>query len=139
MDKIDQVLATIAASLSFPTLIQVAINMARCMLNCYYDCTDYSKVYCIAMGEYNVICANAMHPKGDLVLHLLLKLNYFCRVGWESEWIKTARNIIQLEYKCSYKGQYNEVTPLTLIDSDPMMLVCNPYQCVHIQITNLQY
>ena len=94
LDKIDQVFATTAANWLFPALIRAAISMAKCMLNCYYDHTDYSEVYCIAMGEYNIICANVMCFKGDLVLYPLLKLNYFHRVGWESEWIKTAQNIV---------------------------------------------
>ncbi len=69
LDKINQVFATIAANWLFPTRIRAAISMAKHMLNHYYNHTDYSEVYHIAMGEYNIICANVMCFKGDLVLH----------------------------------------------------------------------
>ena len=127
LDKINQVFATIAANWLFPTRIRAAISMAKHMLNHYYNHTDYSEVYHIAMGEYNIICANVMCFKGDLVLHPLLKLNYFHRVGWESEWIETAQNIVQQEYDHSYKGQCDKVTSVPLGDHEPIMPVCIPY------------
>ncbi len=52
MDKIDQVFTTMATNWSLPALIQVAVNMAKRTLNRYYDRTDYSEVYCIAMDTY---------------------------------------------------------------------------------------
>ncbi len=52
MDKIDQVFTTMATNQSFPALIWAAMNMAKWTLNCYYDHTDYSEVYRIAMGMY---------------------------------------------------------------------------------------
>ena len=52
MDKIDQVFTTMATNWSLSALIQVAVNMAKRTLNRYYDQTDYSEVYYIAMDTY---------------------------------------------------------------------------------------
>src|SRR5216684_5956423 len=64
----------------------------------------------------------------DSVLHPLLKLNYFRKVGWEPEWIETAQSIVQVEYQCSYKGQYDKESLVLADDS-------RPTTPVHISIT----
>src|SRR5229473_1371696 len=64
----------------------------------------------------------------DSVLHPSLKLNYFCKVGWKPEWIETAQSIVQVEYQCSYKGQYDKESLVPADDSRPTTLV-------HILIT----
>src|SRR5260370_5585760 len=69
-----------------------------------------------------------MFSNYDLVLHPSLKLNYFHKVGWEPEWIKTTRSIVQVEYQCSYKGQYDKESLVPADDSRPTTLV-------HILIT----
>ena len=38
-----------------------------------------------------------------LVLHPCHKLDYFKKAKWDNEWINTARQIVQDEFKCSYK------------------------------------
>jgi hypothetical protein len=49
-----------------------------------------------------------------LVLHPHHKLEYFKSAGWEDDWIATARNIVCLEYECSYVScsvpQPNKIT-----------------------------
>ncbi|KAF9545742.1 hypothetical protein CPC08DRAFT_613066, partial [Agrocybe pediades] len=73
MDQIDCELATSAINPSYLPLIQAALVMRKRLLNKYYDMTDHSEVYRIAM-----------------VLHLRHKLEYFENAGWEAEWIQTA-------------------------------------------------
>ncbi len=61
-------------------------------------------------------------------LHPSLKLNYFHKVGWEPGWIEMARNIVQVEYQHSYKGQYDKELLVHHTDSRPTTLM-------HITIT----
>ena len=46
-------------------------------MDCYYFLTDSSPVYQIAM-----------------VLHLGMKLEYFCNYNWEAEWIEEAERLV---------------------------------------------
>src|SRR5229473_1055286 len=55
----------------------------------------------------------------DSVLHPSLKLNYFRKVGWEPEWIKTTQSIVRVEYQHSYKGQYDTESLVPADDSRP--------------------
>jgi len=55
----------------------------------------------------------------DSVLHPSLKLNYFCKVGWEPEWIETMWSIVRVEYQHSYKGQYDKESLVPADDSRP--------------------
>jgi len=69
-------------------------------LNHYYDKTDHSEIFQIAMGmifECSVIASH--HP---LVLHPRHKLQYFKDIGWKDEWIKMARDIVRAEFECKY-------------------------------------
>jgi len=50
MDHIDKELATKSVDPSYDPAIRAALTMAKKTLNRYYDCTDHSEVYRIAMG-----------------------------------------------------------------------------------------
>ncbi|KAF9561572.1 hypothetical protein CPC08DRAFT_600203, partial [Agrocybe pediades] len=54
-------------------------------LNKYYNATDHSEVYRIAM-----------------VLHPRHKLSYFKKAGWKDSWIQTAEDIVRAEYERTY-------------------------------------
>ena len=51
MDHIDEVLVTQSQDFSLEPSIRVAITIAKSTLNSYYDKTDYSEVYQIAMSS----------------------------------------------------------------------------------------
>ncbi|KAF5325375.1 hypothetical protein D9619_009657 [Psilocybe cf. subviscida] len=85
MDHIDTSLATTIKDLSNPTSIRAALGVGKKMLNKYYNKTDHSEVYRIAM-----------------VLHPRHKLQYFKSAGWEEGWVDAAAEIVREEYDRSY-------------------------------------
>jgi hypothetical protein len=52
MDHIDRVLATTSDSHQFSLSIRTALVIGKNTINCYYNKTDHSETYCIAMGMY---------------------------------------------------------------------------------------
>jgi hypothetical protein len=51
MDHIDERFATDAMNSSYEPAIWASLGVAKATLNCYYNMTDHSEVYRIAMGE----------------------------------------------------------------------------------------
>ncbi|KAF8154637.1 hypothetical protein B0H34DRAFT_660659, partial [Crassisporium funariophilum] len=85
MDHIDTHLATAAQSNKYSTSICAALAIGKHTLNRYYNKTNHSELYRIAM-----------------VLHPRHKLHYFKTAGWEDDWIKTARTIVREEFDRTY-------------------------------------
>jgi len=85
MDVIDDRLDTDSKSPSLRSSIREAARLAKKTLNRYYEKTDYSNVYRIAM-----------------VLHPNYKLMYFKNAGWETEWIDTAEELVREEFRRHY-------------------------------------
>ncbi|KAF8163031.1 hypothetical protein B0H34DRAFT_744625 [Crassisporium funariophilum] len=81
MDHIYAHLATAAQDMDLPVSIRAALAIGKKTLNRYYNKTDHSEVYRIAM-----------------VLHPHHKLQYFKTAGWEDNWIETARTIVCEEF-----------------------------------------
>jgi len=52
MDHIDEHLATAAIDNDYPLAIKAALAIGKKTLNRYYDKTDHSEVFRIAMGMY---------------------------------------------------------------------------------------
>ena len=50
MDHIDEHLTTAALNPDYPLAIKATLAVRKTMLNCYYNKTDHSEVYQIAMG-----------------------------------------------------------------------------------------
>ncbi|KAJ7811653.1 hypothetical protein B0H13DRAFT_1550783, partial [Mycena leptocephala] len=73
MDRIDQDFATRSLSSDYHPAIRIALSLGKATLNKYYDKTDHSETYRIAM---------ILHPKH--------KLAYFRKAGWEDAWIRSA-------------------------------------------------
>ncbi|KAF8270861.1 hypothetical protein EI94DRAFT_1489418, partial [Lactarius quietus] len=74
MDHIDKVLTTSSdSSHQFFISVHATLAIGKKAMNQYYDKTDYSDVYQIAM-----------------VLHPQHKLRYFKRQKWEVPWIQDA-------------------------------------------------
>ena len=52
MDHIDEYLATASQNPKYSEAIRAALALGKKTLNRYYDKTDHSEVYQIAMGEF---------------------------------------------------------------------------------------
>ena len=52
MDHIDEYLATAATNRKYPLAIKASIAIGKKTLNRYYNQTDHSDIYRIAMGMY---------------------------------------------------------------------------------------
>ncbi len=64
MDHIDEILTTNAVNkISFKPCIRVAATLAKKTLNRYYDMTDHSEVYRIAMSTYFTSFGNLYYIK----------------------------------------------------------------------------
>ncbi|PBK65453.1 hypothetical protein ARMSODRAFT_891860 [Armillaria solidipes] len=93
MDHIDNVLATAALNdVQFSAPIHAALAIAKDTLNVYYDRTDESRVYRIAM-----------------ILHPHHKLMYFREAGWPASWIDKAQDLVTNEFKNKYEGKALDV------------------------------
>ncbi|KAI0037895.1 hypothetical protein FA95DRAFT_1473524, partial [Auriscalpium vulgare] len=73
MDHIDKTLSTQSLDKTLDPSIRASLSLAKRTLNRYYNMTDWSEVYRIAM-----------------VLHPRHKLDYFKAANWEADWVKTA-------------------------------------------------
>ncbi len=54
MDHIDEHLATAALNSAYPLAIKAALAVGKRTLNRYYDKTDHSEVFRIAMGKFSL-------------------------------------------------------------------------------------
>ena len=101
MDHIDEYLASVCQNFKYSEAIRAAIALGKKTLNRYYDKTDHSEVYRIAMGKwpylsfYFTLQFFLFYPT---VLHPRHKLHYFKKAGWEEGWIETARDIVRAEF-----------------------------------------
>ncbi|KAG1890421.1 uncharacterized protein F5891DRAFT_964987 [Suillus fuscotomentosus] len=101
MDLINERLTMYSRSKKYLPSICAAVRLAKLTLNRYYQMTDKSDVYCIAM-----------------VLHLRHKLSYFKMAHWEEEWIETAETLVRTEFNCSYL-ELEIIDNNTLMDAGP--------------------
>ncbi|KAL1936981.1 hypothetical protein VTO73DRAFT_2438 [Trametes versicolor] len=86
MDLIDQRLATgHLQSAKYDFAIRTAMGLAKKTLNKYYELTDASKAYRIAM-----------------VLHPSYKKAYFAKAGWLPEWIDVAEDLVRTQFNKKY-------------------------------------
>ncbi|KAG1904943.1 uncharacterized protein F5891DRAFT_944607 [Suillus fuscotomentosus] len=85
MDLIHETLTSYSGNQKYCASIRAAVRLAKKTLNRYYELTDKSKVYRIA-----------------IVLHPRLKLSYFKSTGWTEEWIDTAETLVREEFEHSY-------------------------------------
>lgn len=101
MDHIDEYLATAAQNTDYSLSICAALAIGKKTLNRYYNKTDHSEVYRIAMGK--ISCTNNNSSTNIfLVLHPRHKLHYFKSAGWNETWIKAARTIVREEFDRTY-------------------------------------
>ncbi|KAH9910739.1 uncharacterized protein B0H18DRAFT_894592 [Fomitopsis serialis] len=88
MDYIDHRLATDAINTSLDPAIRVAIGMAKRTINRYYDKSDESAAYRIAM-----------------VLDPRYKFKYFQDNDWPDEWISEAHSLLRQTYDDEWAGR----------------------------------
>ena len=106
MDVIDKHLATAALDDKYEASIQAALVVGKRHLNKYYNMTDHSELYRIAMGTWfywKIRYINGL-DRTIQVLHPSHKLDYFRSAGWEDKWIKTAKDIVRTEFERGYAG-----------------------------------
>jgi hypothetical protein len=103
MDTIDEVLAMNALSSKYSVAIHTALSVGKKTLNHYYEKTDFSKAYHIAMGifSFTLHFIIAYCPLLS-VLHPHHRLNYFKSARWENNWIKAATQLVRDEFDLSY-------------------------------------
>ncbi|KAG2087278.1 uncharacterized protein F5147DRAFT_523764, partial [Suillus discolor] len=78
MDLIDEKLTTYSHNRQYHSSIRSAVQLAKVTLNRYYQLTDQSEVYRIAM---------VLHPRHKLV--------YFRNARWEDDWVTTAEKLVR--------------------------------------------
>ena len=102
MDHIDEYLETACQNIKLSKAILTALALGKQTLNRYYDKTDHSDVYRIAMGKsFHSSFIYALHVIFT-VLHPRHKLQYFKKAGWEESWIKTSHDIVRTEFDQTY-------------------------------------
>jgi hypothetical protein len=106
MDIIDEHLATAALDDRYSPSIKAAVAVGKKLLNKYYDKTDHSELYRIAMStllhtlpclNLLLICISVLHPSH--------KLSYFRTASWDDEWIAAAEGIVRTEYERVYASE----------------------------------
>ncbi|KIK32878.1 hypothetical protein CY34DRAFT_39087, partial [Suillus luteus UH-Slu-Lm8-n1] len=85
MDLIDEKLTSYSRNKKYSPAIRAAVRLAKETLNRYYELTDRSEVYHIAM-----------------VLHPHHKLAYFKTARWEDDWINTAETLVRDKFAHAY-------------------------------------
>ena len=106
MDIIDKHLATAALNNKYEPSIQAALVVGKRHLNKYYNMTDHSDLYRIAMDMYfySKIRYIIRLDQTIQVLHPSHKLDYFRSAGWEDEWVETTKGIVHTEFERTYAG-----------------------------------
>lgn len=104
MDTINQRLATKhKETAKYNFAIWTAMGLAKKTLNKYYELSDASEVYRIAMSKSeNALKLYAAYLR-PAVLHPSYKKAYFEHVGWEAEWINIAEGLVRKQFDMKYK------------------------------------
>jgi len=139
MDHIDEKLTSDSINhTKYEASIRASLNLAKKTLNRYYNMTDSSEVYRIAMGMYHLL---PFSMYADIcyyaVLHPQHKLAYFKNAGWEDEWIKTAEHIVCTEYECSYACKGDAEDGEAMGDEGAANIVCH-YHGINVEFVSQQ-
>ena len=107
MDHIDAHLATAAIENNYPLAIKASLAIGKKTLNRYYDKTDQSEVFRIAMSMNCFFMFYLHYSHLFLVLHPRHKLTYFENADWPDDWIKKAKEIVHAQFEFSY-GSFDD-------------------------------
>ena len=106
MDHLDLELATKSQDTKLHSAVRAALTFSRRILNKYYNLTDASEAYRIAMGasSLNLLLSLSHSQMREplAVLHLSYKLRYFKLRDWEKPAIDTARELVESEFAHEY-------------------------------------
>ena len=126
MDHIDEKLTSDAVNhTKYEPSIRASLSLAKKTLNRYYDLTDASEVYRIAMGMLFKLCHLIMniYEVFNPVLHPRHKLSYFKQAGWLADWINTAEDIVHTEFNRSYAIESDSADEQEVGDSGDVIMV----------------
>ena len=108
MDHIDEHLATAVLNTDYPMAIKAALAIGKRTLNRYYNKTDHSEIFRIAMGnDFLAFSSFRLLLISSLSLHPKHKLEYFKRAGWKDARVTRAEEIVRTEFERSYKYSDN--------------------------------
>lgn len=106
MDLLDETLSNDSLNTNYTLPIRAAVNLGKKIINKYYNKTDDTEAYRIAMGKCSSLSNLTWTTKHiTLVLHPSHKLEYFKLARWPAEWIQTAEDITREEYRQTYATQ----------------------------------
>jgi hypothetical protein len=117
MDFIDETLTTQSLKdKEFSPCIRAALTLGKKTLNQYYDKTDNSEVFRIAMSKYyDIFYFLPIHRYTCLVLDPRHKLAYFTAAEWEAAWIAAAKAIVHAEYDRKYAPATTVSKPVSTV------------------------
>jgi hypothetical protein len=119
MDHIDEHLATAALNADYPMAIKAALAIGKTTLNRYYNKTDHSEIFRIAMSMFFFqLHSHISNQTLLLVLHPQHKHEYFEAAGWEAAWVEEAKEIVRTEYERSYKYRDTDTLSDLGVESD---------------------
>jgi hypothetical protein len=110
MDHIDEHLATAATSDKYSPAIQAALAIGKRTLNRYYNMTDHSELYRIAIRMSLLVFLLSILIF-LVVLHPRHKLQYFQKAHWKPEWVAAAEQILRDEFDRTYRFREEPTTP----------------------------
>ena len=90
-----------------PSQSRLPLPLEKKTLNRYYDKTDQSEVFRIAMSMIRFFMFYLHYSHLFLVLHPRHKLTYFENADWPDDWIKKAKEIVRAQFELSY-GSFDD-------------------------------
>jgi hypothetical protein len=81
MDLIDRHLATSARNQKYDRSIQAALAIGKKLLNKYYNVTDHSELYRIAMGKFKLLVQNVIYLSSSTSSEPQTRVLQDCRMG----------------------------------------------------------
>jgi len=102
MDHIDETLTNNSLNPEFEPSIHTALGIAKKILNKYYNATDQSEVYRIAMGTCFPTAPHGAHHYRLPYFSVLHPRHKLERAGWQPDWIKTVEEIVRAKFEESY-------------------------------------
>lgn len=108
MDLIDERLATDMTNIDLDPAIRVAIGCAKRTINHYYDKSDESAAYRIAMSTSSCFMLYLFFVSLLIIWSVLdprYKLQYFSENDWLPSWVSDARLAVEQAFEKDWKGR----------------------------------
>ena len=98
MDLIDEKLTTYSHNRQYHPSIRSAVQLAKVTLNRYYQLTDQSEVYRIAMGSFFFVSVPMAHIHTYYSTTPASQARIFQNARWEDDWITTAEKLVRDQF-----------------------------------------